>query len=252
MRTRTACILAALVAASIGGTLTLHAGTQAAEPPEAQAKQALTRYIAGRAEVGEVRPSQIPGLFEATVGSDVIYTDRTGRYILMGNLIDTKQGINLSDARRAAIERIDWAALPLDLALKTTRGNGQRALAIFADPNCGHCKRLEGELAKLDNVTIYTFVFPFLSADSAAKGSAILCAPDPAAAWHDWMLSGKAPASNAACADKVTQLLEMGRGYHVRGTPLMVFPDGSQLKGFAEAAAIEQKLGAEKSRQAPH
>jgi thiol:disulfide interchange protein DsbC len=250
MRIRTICILTALVAlsaASIGGALALHAGTQPADSPEAQAKQALTAYLTGRAEVGEVRPSQLPGLFEAVVGTDLFYTDRTGRYILTGDLIDTKQRVNLSDARRATMERIDWAALPFDLALKTKHGNGQRSLAVFADPNCGYCKRLEGELAKLDNLTVYTFVFPLLSADSAAKASAILCAPNPAGAWRDWMSDGKAPAANAACADKVTRLLEIGRGYHVRGTPLLVFQDGSQIKGLADAAAIEQKLAAVKS-----
>jgi thiol:disulfide interchange protein DsbC len=59
-------------------------------------------------------------------------------------------------------------------ALKTVRGNGQRQLAIFSDPNCGYCKRLEKSLQQLDNVTIYTYLIPILSPDSAQKSKQIL------------------------------------------------------------------------------
>ena len=171
MRIRNTLIWAALAAAVAGGVLWVHAATRTDDSTAAQVQQALTRYVGNRAEVGEVRPSELPGLYEAVVGSDIVYTDRTGRYIVTGDLIDTREGVNLSDARRASLEGIDWADLPLQMALKTTHGNGLRSLAVFADPNCGHCKRLEKELRKLDNVTIYTFIFPFLSADSVAKAS---------------------------------------------------------------------------------
>jgi thioredoxin-related protein len=40
--------------------------------------------------------------------------------------------------------------LPLALAVKQVRGDGKRVFATFEDPNCGYCKRLAKETARLD------------------------------------------------------------------------------------------------------
>jgi thiol:disulfide interchange protein DsbC len=57
---------------------------------------------------------------------------------------------------------IDFAQLPLKDAIVWKQGNGSRKLAVFADPNCGYCKRLEKDLVNVKDVTIYTFVIPIL------------------------------------------------------------------------------------------
>ena len=68
---------------------------------------------------------------------------------------------------------IRFEQLPLSDAVKTVHGAGQRRLAVFSDPNCPYCKQLEAELASLDNITIYTFLLPFLG---ETKPIAIWCA----------------------------------------------------------------------------
>ena len=62
------------------------------------------------------------------------------------------------------------------------QGSGKRRLAVFGDPNCGYCKRLERDLVALKDVTIYTVVYPVLGPDSLDKPRAIVCAPNPAIA----------------------------------------------------------------------
>ena len=56
---------------------------------------------------------------------------------------------------------VDLAKLPLADAIKTVLGNGERKLYVFSDPGCAYCRRLEAELAKLKDTTIYTFVVAF-------------------------------------------------------------------------------------------
>ena len=63
-----------------------------------------------------------------------------------------------------------------DSAVKRVKGNGKRVIYTFEDPNCGYCKELQKELAKLNDVTIYTFLWPILSQDSVDKSKAIWCA----------------------------------------------------------------------------
>ena len=86
--------------------------------------------------------------------------------------------------------QIDFASLPLDHAIKTVQGNGRRKLAVFADPYCPYCAALERRLWQVSDVTIYTFLFPILTAESKPMAAAIWCAPERAKAWRAWMLDG--------------------------------------------------------------
>lgn len=134
--------------------------------------------------------------------------------------------------------------LPLADAIKTVRGNGERLLAVFSDPACPHCKRLEPELDKLDNVTIYTFLVPF---QGAALPAAIWCAADRQKAWHRAMVQGDqsllaASSSSAPCAHPLERNLALAQRLKVRGTPTIFYADGRRTAGYAAAADIEARL----------
>lgn len=131
-------------------------------------------------------------------------------------------------------------SLPLEKAIKHVKGNGKRRIAVFSDPNCSYCKYLEADLAKIDNVTVYTFIFPFLSEKSKEQTSDILCAKNPGNAWGSWMLDGKSPDKNPFCMPKVNDLLEIGRSVGITGTPAMIFGNGKRVNGFIRADAIEK------------
>jgi len=138
---------------------------------------------------------------------------------------------------------IKFADLPLALAVKQVRGDGKRVLATFEDPNCGYCKKMAREIAKLDNVTIYTFLYPILSPDSLEKSNQIWCAADKAKAWNEWMIDGKAPGGKGDCdTTAVKKSVETGRKLAINGTPTIFFADGGSIPGAVPLAQIEQKL----------
>lgn len=186
---------------------------------------------------GKVRPDAIsktpvPGVFEVRAGLDIFYVDATGQYAFVeGHLLDLKANRDLTRERLEAAARIDFASLPLDLALKTVRGNGKRRLAVFEDPSCPYCRALHTLLSQLDNVTIYTFPYPVLTADSDAKARAALCAPDRAKAWSELMSTGKATSPAKPCQSGVDQLIELGNRLSIRGTPTVFFADGRRAQG---------------------
>ena len=136
----------------------------------------------------------MPGLFEVRVGTDLFYTDAEGNFLIQGHLIDTKLQRNLTEERIDKLLAIDFDALPLKDAFTIVRGNGKRKMAVFEDPNCGYCKRFERDLQKVDNVTIYMFLYPILGPDSTDKSRNIWCAKDKAKAWLDWMVRDQAGA----------------------------------------------------------
>jgi thiol:disulfide interchange protein DsbC len=184
------------------------------------------------------------GLYEVKIGNEIVYTDAEGKYIFIGRVVEAETSKDLTEARLEEVNKIKFADLPLDLAAKTVKGNGKRMIAVFEDPNCGYCKRFRKTLTEMNDITIYTFMYPILGEDSKTKVKNIWCSADRAKAWDDWMLNAKAPAAapgscSAAANDKV---VEIGRKLGVSGTPTVFFADGTRVPGAIEAKKLEAKL----------
>jgi len=183
------------------------------------------------------------GLYEIYADGQILYTDDKGSVFVAGPLIDGKTMKNVTQERLQKLTAVKWSDLPFDRAFKQVRGDGRRQMATFEDPNCGYCKRLAKELQKLDNVTIYTFLYPILSQDSVEKSKLIWCSSDRAKAWTDWMVDGKAPAGKADCdTAAITRNQEFGRKLNISGTPTLIFADGERVPGAMPIAKIEERL----------
>ncbi|MGY8527179.1 DsbC family protein [Paracidovorax citrulli] len=220
----------------------MSAAVAAADPAAERIKASVQRMLGARAEVKSVEKTPVPGLYEVNVGGQLVYADASGRYILNGELVDTQGGVSLTEQRLAEINRIKWSDLPLSQAVKWTKGNGSRQIAVFSDPNCGYCKRIEQTFEQMDNITVYTFLYPMLSPDSEVKARQIWCASDRTKAWRDWMLSKSTPSGNGNCKTPVERNVALGRSLNVTGTPAVFFTDGSRIPGAADAATLESKL----------
>ncbi|WP_291984709.1 DsbC family protein [Candidatus Accumulibacter sp. ACC007] len=209
---------------------------------EATVKKAVEAKLGG--VVTSVTRTPYLGLYEVYAnGREVIYTDEKVSVLLVGSLIDGKTMKNVTAERKQKLSAIKFSDLPLALAVKQVRGDGKRVFATFEDPNCGYCKRLAKETAKLENVTIYTFLYPILSPDSLEKSNQIWCSSDRAKAWNEWMIDGKPPAGKGDCdTTAVKESIEMGRKLAISGTPTIFFADGERIAGAIPQAKIEQKL----------
>jgi thiol:disulfide interchange protein DsbC len=182
------------------------------------------------------------GLFEIRMGNEVMYSDAEGNFLIQGALIDVKQKRNLTEERMDKLSAIPFDQLPLKTAFTQVRGNGKRKLAVFADPNCGYCKRFEKDLQKLDNVTIYHFLYPILGEDSKTKSKNIWCAKDKARVWNNWMINGTTPPT-ANCDDSaIDSIVAFGQKNRITGTPLLLFADGTRVPGAVPMAQVEKIL----------
>jgi thiol:disulfide interchange protein DsbC len=216
---------------------------QAAEPAgkltnEAIIKRTLESRMGG-IKVEAVAKTPYLGLYEVRMDGEILYVDEKMNYIFNGNIIDAKTMQNITEKRMRELSAIKWENLPLDAAFKTVRGNGKRMLAVFSDPNCPYCKRFEKDLAKVDDITIYTFLFPILSQDSHEKSKAVWCSADKSKAWSELMLNGTVPAS-ARCDTPIESNLALGHKYRVTGTPTLFFANGERVPGAIPAEQIEK------------
>lgn len=136
------------------------------------------------------------------------------------------------------------ASLARDHAIKTVRGNGKRVLYVFSDPDCSYCKKLEHTLRQVENVTIYTFLYPLegLHPQAAERARGIWCSNDRSAAWQAWMSGNVQPAANGQCAAPIAQNRTLGLALGLRGTPTLFNADGRMEAGAVPAQSIEALL----------
>jgi thiol:disulfide interchange protein DsbC len=215
-----------------------------ASAQEAAIRKNLAERLPQLQSIDEVSKTPINGLYEIRVnGTDILYTDAEGNYLIQGSLIDTRARRNLTEERVEKLSAIAFDSLPVKDAFTIVRGNGKRKLAVFEDPNCGYCKRFERDLQKVDNVTIHMFLYPILGADSLEKSKKIWCAKDAGKAWLDHMVRDQSPAGAATCdVSALTRNVDFGRKHKINGTPTLFFVDGSRVPGAISAVQVEKFL----------
>ena len=209
---------------------------------EQQIKSDLQKKLGVNTKIKSVSLSPIPGIYEVLVGNEVLYTDANSKYLIQGEIIELATGKNITEQKQADLNRIKWSDLNTANAFKSVRGNGARQMAVFSDPNCGYCKRLEKSLQQLENVTIYTYLIPILSPDSTQKSKQIWCSADPQKSYIDWMVNSIAPSGKTDCATPLDKNLAFAKTYGITGTPTIFFADGSRFPGAVQITDIEKKF----------
>ena len=214
----------------------------------AAANEALRKSLQARFPdlgIEQVNKSPIAGVWEVYADGQIFYADDRGDYVLLnGMLVDTRTRSNVTEERLSKLRTIDFAALPLELAIKEVKGTGKRRLVVFSDADCPFCKRLEKSLLEVTDVTVYTFLYPIdkLHPQANERSRRVWCSADRLKAWKDWMLEGRSPTAAADCENPVARLAALGEKYRVNGTPTLVFASGRTVPGALGAKDIERYL----------
>jgi len=236
----------ALVLACVLWALGTAIPARAAAPSPASdpvAEQVRERFVRRFPDMPPAAVRRTPyGLYEVQAGMNLLYTDEQVTWAMQGPLIDARTRRDVTRERIAELTAIDFDDLPLDLAIRQVKGTGARKVAIFEDPNCGYCKQLRKTLEGVDDVTIYTFLYPILAPDSRAKSRDVWCAPDRGAAWDDWMVRGRVPPAAQCDGTPMDRVLALGQRLMVRGTPTLFFPSGRRLSGALPAEQLQARL----------
>lgn len=256
LATTTQLAFADSVVLSAGQSVTIGAGSSAAissatptvSTPVGDALSTETsrlKTMYPNTRFNSIQATPVAGIYEVVMGKNIAYTDREGRYFIFGHLFDMHEQVDLTAQREEEVkesQRVEFPSKYLQNAIKTVHGDGTRQLVVFADPNCPYCKKLESELGRIDNVTIYTFLYPVLGEDSKSLSIATWCSHDPAATWDSWMVGHKRPAL-VSCTSPLNDNLELGSRLGVNGTPAIITADGRLIPGAASADQIEKWMG---------
>lgn len=231
----------------IAASLLLAASTMFATSSQAQGtadlRKALTKVLPNFPASAQIIKTPYAGLYEVDLGDRVFYTDATGTFLFAGEILDTRNGVNITKTRVEELQKIKWSELPLKDAFKVVYGNGKRQLAVFEDPYCPYCHLLDKTLETMSNMTVHVFLFPVIRPESPAKARDIWCAADKGKTWEAWMNEQKEPPkAPASCVTPLQANLALGRKLGVESTPTMFLENGQRITGAVDAAEIDKRL----------
>jgi len=231
-----------MVRALLVSVLVLFAGLAAAD--EAGVKKLLVGKFP-QAKIDSVLKTPYGGLYEVYMDGRIHYTDEKMTFLMIGELIDTKTSMNVTEQRFRKLTALNLKELPPpDMAIKRVKGDGRRQLIVFSDPMCPFCRRIEQEFVKLNNVTIYIFPYPIEKRfpGTTELSKAIWCSPDRGKAWDEWMLKGVKPTAKATCATPIEDIDRIGSKMGIGVTPTVIFADGAPMNGMISAAEMDRLM----------
>lgn len=196
------------------------------------------------AKIVSIQKTPYSGLYEVYMDGQLVYADANAQYIFLGDVLDVKNKANLTQTRLSKLNVVPLNQLPLNNAIKTVKGKGERKLVVFSDADCPFCRKFEAELAKVDNITVYTFLFPIegLHPKAAQISKQVWCAPDRNQAWHEYMNSGKIPSNEGKCDNPIDENIALGGKLGINGTPTLILNNGQRIPGMVPAAKLEEMM----------
>jgi len=220
----------------------------------AVANEALKKTLQAKVPqltVESVGKSPLPGFYEVVANGAVFYVDEKGKYLIVAErVLDLDAKKDILEERMNKLTGIRFDSLPLELAFKNVKGNGKRKLAVFSDPDCPYCRRLEQDLKQLSDVTVYTFLLPIqgLHPAAAEKARAVWCSPDRQKTWDEMMLNNVNPTGPNSCENPVDKIAGFAQEKRISATPTMFLADGTRISGARPAGELDRLLNEAQAR----
>jgi thiol:disulfide interchange protein DsbC len=213
-------------------------------------KQALAKSMPS-VKVESVKPSEISGLYEVTVGGNIIYVSGDGKYLLQGHLIDVAARTDLTEEKLSGARKLALEKLGVDKMIVFKPKIGKYTVSIFTDIDCGYCRKLHSEIDQYmaEGITIQYLFFPRAGkgSDSYHKAISVWCADDRKAALTA-AKKGETPPTKT-CANPIDEHMQLAEAFEVKGTPMIVTEKGNIFPGYLPAKQLAEALADEKVRK---
>ncbi len=211
--------------------------------PAARARAAI-RAINPKMDIDRVGPAPLPGFQEVIVGGQVVYVSDDGKYLLQGALYDIAAKKDLGEASMANVRSKLLQTIPVSDRIVFAPANPKYTVSVFTDVECGYCRKLHSQIADYNQrgIAVQYLAFPRmgLGSDDFKKMVAVWCAADPKKALTD--AKNDRPLALRNCKNPVTMQYNLGQRMGLRGTPMILTSDGTQLGGYLSPVELRAAL----------
>lgn len=200
---------------------------------------ALNKVLQGSV-VNSIKETPVPGILEVVSGRRVIYMEKGGRYLFAGKLLDMQTERDLTAEKMKQLSAIPWAELPLAGAIRYVNGTPKYKVAVFTDPDCPYCKKMQTALDQLKDTEIFILPMPLdsLHPDARKKAEFAWCAKDNGVTWKK-MVNGGSPGA-VSCKNPVSDITAYAISRNINGTPFVVAANGTAVSGYMEKDALQK------------
>ncbi len=203
-------------------------------------------------QIDSISESPLKGIYQVKTGIQVLYVSLDGRYVLQGDLFDLKrsktdQNVTENIRRHARADMLK--ELKTDDLIVFGADKPKGVITVIADLDCQYCKNLHTEMDKLskDGIQVRYLAFPrtAVGTPSYEKAVSVWCSGNRKDAYDKAMHGDTIPSKT--CINSVASQIQLGQKFGARGTPTIIFQDGSILPGYLAAdelakEAIEHSL----------
>jgi thiol:disulfide interchange protein DsbC len=217
-----------------------------ASADDAAIKKTINSFIPNT-PIDQITPSEVSGLYEVRIGTNILYVSEDGKYLLQGQLYDANAKKNLTetklaDARKTALDKIGT-----DKMIVFKPVTSKYVISVFTDIDCGYCRKLHSEIDQyLDKgITVRYLFFPRAGkgSDSYKKAVSVWCAADRNKALTTAKKSEQL--DNKTCENPIDEQMQLAEDFGMNGTPLIVTGKGNLLPGYVPAEKLADILSKE-------
>ena len=197
------------------------------------------------AQDSEIIASDVEGVYQIEIQGNYAYAYVSGDHVLIGDLLNTKELVNVGDVAQSGRMAQLIAEVPEDKMIVFGPEKPKRYVTVFTDIDCGYCRKLHNEVAELTaaGIQVRYLAFPRagIGSESHKKYVSVWCNNDQQSSLTAAKNGKSVP--DASCDNPVSDTYALGQKVGVRGTPTIIFDDGTVTPGYLPSNVLIERLG---------
>jgi len=195
-------------------------------------------------EISDVKETPIKGIYQVTIGPDVIYMSRDGNYVLKGEILDIGNRRNLTEDFRAQtrINLLNTIADSEYIEFSSTKSKNY--IYVFTDVDCGYCRKLHRDVPELNSmgIAVRYLAYPRAGVDSiiGEEMRNVWCAENRQKALTT--SKNRQPIEVKICDAPIARHHALGRELGVTGTPAIFLENGRKLPGYIPPDELYEQI----------
>ena len=195
-------------------------------------------------EISDVKETPIKGIYQVTIGPDVIYMSRDGNYVLKGEILDIGNRRNLTEDFRAQT-RINLLNTISDSEyIEFSSTKTKNYIYVFTDVDCGYCRKLHRDVPELNSmgIAVRYLAYPRAGVDSiiGEEMRNVWCAENRQKALTT--SKNRQPIEVKICDAPISRHHALGRELGVTGTPAIFLENGRKLPGYIPPDELYEQI----------
>ena len=193
----------------------------------------------------EISLTEVEGVYQVKIDGNYAYAFVSGDHVLIGDLLNTKDKVNVGDVAQAERMSELISDVSEDQMIIFGPEEPKRYVTVFTDIDCGYCRKLHNEISDLTaaGIQVRYLAFPRagIGSESHKKYVSVWCNSDQQSALTSAKNGSNVP--SASCDNPVSETYQLGQKVGVRGTPTIIFDDGTVTPGYLPSDTLIERLG---------